>query len=143
MIGLGAPYIDWSSAEFGVAAALSGDVRMMAAYHSGDIYMFFAIEAGAAPKGANRAKHREVPDRYKNRRACRSVGPSAAGLAKKLGHPIWREQELLHLHRRVYARYWGWSEWMTQVATFGKKIDTVFCWPMFVMNTLLAADSVQ
>src|SRR5260370_28278298 len=28
-------YIDWSSAEFGIAAALSGDVRMKAAYESG------------------------------------------------------------------------------------------------------------
>jgi hypothetical protein len=103
----------------------------------------FAIEPGAAPKGASKATHREVRDLDKNPRACRSVGPSTVGLARKLGQPIWREQELLHLNRRVYARYWGCSEWMTQVATFGKKIDTLFCWPMFVMNTLLATDSVQ
>src|ERR1035437_10361274 len=58
-------YVDCSSAEFGIAAALSGDVRMKAAYESGDIYAAFAIEAGAAPKGATQATHPEVRALYK------------------------------------------------------------------------------
>ena len=32
-------YIDWSQQEFGIAAALSGDKAMQAAYESGDVYL--------------------------------------------------------------------------------------------------------
>jgi DNA polymerase-1 len=34
--GWGLAYIDWFQQEFGIAATLSGDQRMMAAYSSGD-----------------------------------------------------------------------------------------------------------
>jgi DNA polymerase-1 len=123
-------YIDWSSAEFGIAAALSGDERMRAAYESGDIYMAFAIEAGAAPKST----HRQMRDLFKTVVLATQYGQTAVGLAKKLGEPVWRAKELLDLHRRVYARYWDWSEWMSQGATFGRKIETVFRWPMHVTS---------
>jgi DNA polymerase-1 len=125
-------YIDWSSAEFGIAAALSNDIRMQAAYNTGDIYMAFAIEAGAAPKGATKSTHRDVRDLYKIVVLATQYGQTAIGLANKLGEPVWRAQELLDLHRRVYARYWDWSEWMSQSAIFSRSIETVFRWPMQV-----------
>jgi excisionase family DNA binding protein len=59
-------------------------------------------------------------------------GQGAASLAKTLGVPQWWAQELLDLHRRVYDRYWQWSEWISQVATFGRTIETVFRWPIHV-----------
>ena len=40
-------HIDWRTQEFGIAAALSGDAAMQAAYQSGDIYLAFAKQAGA------------------------------------------------------------------------------------------------
>jgi hypothetical protein len=127
-------YIDWSSAEFGIAAALSGDEGMKAAYLSGDIYMAFAIAAGAAPKGATKSTHPDVRDTYKVVVLATQYGQTAIGLAKRLGVPTWRAQELLNLHRRVYARYWEWSEWMSQSAIFSKKIETVLRWPMHVTS---------
>ncbi|MBX7132154.1 MAG: hypothetical protein K1X67_05675, partial [Fimbriimonadaceae bacterium] len=42
-------YVDWSQQEFGIAGALSGDLAMQEAYRSGDPYLAFAIQAGAAP----------------------------------------------------------------------------------------------
>lgn len=45
--------IDWASQEFIIAAALSGDQNMIKAYNSGDPYLYFAIAAGAVPKGTN------------------------------------------------------------------------------------------
>jgi DNA polymerase I len=125
-------YIDWSSAEFGIAAALSGDVRMKAAYESGDVYMAFAIEVGAAPRGASKDTHPQVRELYKTVVLAVQYGQTAFGLAKKLGQQPWQAQELLDLHRRVYDRYWHWSEWMSQTATFAKSIETVFGWPMHV-----------
>jgi len=125
-------YIDWASAEFAIAAALSGDARMKAAYESGDIYMAFAVEAGAAPRGATKHTHPEVRDLYKVVMLATQYGQTAVGLSKKLGQPEWRAQELLDLHRRVYARYWEWSEWRSQLAVFDRKIETVFRWPLQV-----------
>jgi hypothetical protein len=55
--GYAIAYIDWSQQEFGVAAALSGDKNMMAAYHSGDPYLTFAKQAGAVPLDATKASH--------------------------------------------------------------------------------------
>jgi DNA polymerase I len=47
-------YIDWSQQEFGIAAALSGDIAMQAAYGSGDPYLDFAKQAGAVPRHATK-----------------------------------------------------------------------------------------
>jgi DNA polymerase-1 len=45
-------YVDWSQQEFGIAAALSGDTTMQAAYRSGDPYLTFGKQAGAIPADA-------------------------------------------------------------------------------------------
>jgi len=125
-------YIDWISAEFGIAAALSDDARMKLAYESGDVYMAFAIDAGAAPVGATKHTHADIRELYKLIVLAVQYGQGAASLAKTLGVPQWRAQELLDLHRRVYGRYWQWSEWISQAATFGRTIETVFRWPIHV-----------
>jgi hypothetical protein len=43
--GHGIAYCDWSQQEFGIAAALSGDAAMQAAYLSGDPYLALAKQA--------------------------------------------------------------------------------------------------
>jgi DNA polymerase-1 len=125
-------YVDWSSAEFGIAAALSGDKRMQAAYESGDVYLSFAKDAGAAPLDATKATHSIIRELYKQVVLAVQYEQTALGLARKLGVAPWQAQELLDLHRRVYSRYWDWSEWMSQSAVFGRRIETVFRWPMHV-----------
>jgi DNA polymerase-1 len=54
--GYGIAYIDWQQQEFGIAAALSGDPLMMDAYRSGDPYLAFAKQAGAAPISASKSE---------------------------------------------------------------------------------------
>jgi len=49
-------YVDWKQQEFGIAAALSGDAAMQAAYQSGDPYLAFAKQAGAIPADATRRR---------------------------------------------------------------------------------------
>jgi hypothetical protein len=63
--GRGLSYIDWSQQEFGIAAALSRDSEMQAAYESGDPYLSFAKQAGAAPPEATKETHPEVREFYK------------------------------------------------------------------------------
>jgi DNA polymerase-1 len=48
--GCGIAYIDWQQQEFGIAAALSGDPLMLAAYRSGDPYLKVARQSGRFPK---------------------------------------------------------------------------------------------
>jgi hypothetical protein len=60
--GFGIAYIDWAQQEFGIAAALSGDRLMMEAYNSGDPYLAFAKQAGAAPPNATKATHKAIRD---------------------------------------------------------------------------------
>jgi DNA polymerase I len=50
-------YVDWAQQEFGVAAALSGDAAMQAAYRSGDPYIDLARQAGAVPHDAAANTH--------------------------------------------------------------------------------------
>jgi DNA polymerase-1 len=42
-------YVDFTAQEVGIAAALSGDEALLAAYRSGDVYLAFAKQAGLAP----------------------------------------------------------------------------------------------
>ena len=52
----GLAYVDWSQQEFGIAAALSDDANMQAAYNSGDPYLAFAKQAKAIPPEGTKAK---------------------------------------------------------------------------------------
>jgi DNA polymerase-1 len=55
--GYGIAQIDWSQQEFGIAAALSGDVAMQDAYRSGDPYLAFGKQAGVIPTDATKKTH--------------------------------------------------------------------------------------
>ena len=49
-LGMAVAYIDYSSQEVAIAAALSCDPFLIDAVASGDPYMSFAVRAGLAPK---------------------------------------------------------------------------------------------
>ena len=55
--GWGLAYVDWVQQEFGIAAALSNDQAMLAAYESGDSYLAFAKQAGGVPDDATKETH--------------------------------------------------------------------------------------
>ena len=63
--GHGIAYIDWSQQEFGIAAALSGDLEMQFAYRSGDPYLAFARQASAVPADATKATHGPTRELFK------------------------------------------------------------------------------
>lgn len=63
--GCGLAYVDFASQEIGIAAALSRDPALMAAYVSGDVYLSFAKQAGLAPPNATKASHGAVRDACK------------------------------------------------------------------------------
>jgi DNA polymerase-1 len=64
--GYGIAYLDWQQQEFGIAAALSRDPLMKDAYRSGDPYLAFAKQAGAAPADATKKTHKSIRDQFKS-----------------------------------------------------------------------------
>ena len=83
--GFGIAYIDWAQQEFGIAAALSRDPLMMDAYGSGDPYLAFAKQAGAAPADATKATHKAVRDQFKS-----TVLAVQYGMGAELASPAHR-----------------------------------------------------
>jgi hypothetical protein len=130
--GMGLAYVDWSQQEFGIAAALSQDPAMMEAYTSGDPYLAFAVQAGAAPSDATKETHGAVRERFKQCALAVQYGMGECSMAKRLACSPADAQHLLDLHRQTYPRFWQWSDAAVDVATLRGRIETVFGWPLRV-----------
>jgi DNA polymerase I len=126
--GHGIAYIDWQQQEFGIAAALSGDPLMMDAYRSGDPYLAFAQQAGAAPADATKATHKPIRDQFKSTVLAVQYGMGADALAQRIGQPPIRARELLRLHRETYRVFWRWSDAVVDQAMLTGSLHTVFGW---------------
>ncbi|WP_338822496.1 DNA polymerase [Bradyrhizobium septentrionale] len=121
-------YIDFTSQEIGIAAGLSGDERLIAAYIGGDIYLSFARDAGLVPEGATKESHPEV------RNACKVVvlglgygmGPDSMALQAAISVAMARH--LITLHKRTYRAFWKWSDDMVDAALLSRRMRTVFGW---------------
>jgi hypothetical protein len=130
--GYGIAYIDYCQQEFGIAAALSGDEAMMAAYRSGDPYLAFAKQAGAVPPDGTKQTHGPVRDQFKACVLAVQYGMEAESLGARTGQPIARARELLELHCRAYPRYWLWSDGVEHFAMLRLYLYTVFGWTIHV-----------
>ena len=147
-------YIDWSQQEFGIAAALSGDPRMMDAYASGDPYLEFAKQAGAVPRDATKLTHKAERDRFKACVLAVQYGMSAGSLAHRIGQSEAHAKELLRLHRATYRVFWRWVEGAVDHAMLNNYLHTVYGWtihlmpgnwpnPRFLQNYLMQANGAE
>jgi hypothetical protein len=129
--GMAVAYVDWSAMEFGVAAALSADQRMLEAY-AGDPYLSTAIAFGMAPPGATKRTHGDLRDRFKVVLLAAQYEMQAPSLAGRLGISVIEANELLQQHRRLYSTYWHWSEaWVHRALSTGQ-MRTVFGWTFYL-----------
>jgi DNA polymerase I-like protein with 3'-5' exonuclease and polymerase domains len=126
--GYGLAYIDWQQQEFGIAAALSGDPLMKAAYTSGDPYLAFAKQAGAVPPSATKASHKTEREQYKACVLAVQYGMGEEGLASRIGQSPIRARELLRLHHETYRVFWRWSDGAVDYAMLNGSLHTVFGW---------------
>ena len=94
--------MDYEQQEFGIAAALSGDPAMCAAYRSGDPYLAFARQAGAIPPDGTRTTHGAIRDAFKACALAVQYGMGADSLAMRLGRSPAAARDLLRLHRQAY-----------------------------------------
>ena len=121
-------YVDWSQQEFAIAAYLSRDQRMFDAYITGDPYLAFAIQAGAAPPDATAKTHCEVRKQYKLCVLGTQYGLGAAGLGAKLGLGACWGEHLLKMHRKTYPEFWAWSDHVEAYGLLRGELQSPFGW---------------
>ena len=126
--GHGIAYIDWSQQEFGIAAALSEDTAMMAAYESGDPYLAFAKQAGATPADATKASHGPTRELFKQCVLAVQYGMEYESLAARIGQPTLVARDLLRAHHETYRKFWCWSDAVVDHAMIHNSLQTVFGW---------------
>jgi hypothetical protein len=130
--GYGVAYIDWSQQEFGIAAALSGDQAMQAAYVSGDPYLAFAKQAGAVPADATKDSHGPTRELFKQCVLAVQYGMAAESLASRIGQPSVVARDLLRAHHETYRTFWRWSDAAIDHAMLRGSLHTVFGWRVHV-----------
>jgi hypothetical protein len=126
--GYGLAYIDWQQQEFGIAAALSGDEAMMAAYRSGDPYLAFAKQAGAVPEDAVKETHGPQRELFKQCVLAVQYGMESQSLALRIAQPPCVARDLLRAHHETYRRFWAWSDASVDCAILNGELHTVFGW---------------
>ena len=125
-------YLDYAQQEFGIAAALSRDQKMMEAYRSGDPYLAFAIQAGAVPQGATKQTHKVEREQFKACVLAVQYGMGEGALAHRINQPVARARQLLALHRQTYKTFWAWSDATQDEAVLNGKLWTTFGWEIRV-----------
>ena len=125
-------YCDWSSQEIAIAAALSDDNLLWAAYESGDPYIAFAIQAGLVPPGATKDTHKGIRNRCKSVVLGTNYGMSAYGVAQAAKIHELEAKALLQKHRETYRKFWAWAENNKDRGLLGLKLETCFGWPIQV-----------
>lgn len=100
----------------------------MEAYLSGDPYLAFAKQAGAAPPHATKATHKAVREQFKQCVLAVQYGMGADALAQRIGQPPIRARDLLRLHHETYRTFWAWSGRVVNHAMLTGSLNTAFGW---------------
>jgi DNA polymerase-1 len=117
---------DWSNQEYAIAAALSQDQAMMAAYDDGDPYMTFAKMAGAVPPRATKDSHSVERSAYKIVSLAVLMGMGVVNIGRQTGTGYFGGQELLRKHKRAFPNFWDWSDAVAATGAAGRDIETSF-----------------
>ena len=150
--GMGLALIDWTQQEFGIAAALSEDAAMLAAYATGDPYLAFAITAGAAPSDATRATHGDIREQFKACVLGVQYGMGPATLARLAKITEAKASQLISWHRTVFAAFWSWSDAIEAQGMLMRRLQSVFGWqvavrrdvnPRFLRNFPMQANGAE
>jgi hypothetical protein len=131
-------YLDWRTQEIGVAAALSEDPALIAAYRSGDIYHALALICSITddPDPAHWKKNN--PDQRQRMKPLQlgiNYGMGVPSLARGLDrHPLIASG-IIETHRRTYPRFWQWRDEMVLSAMLNRRIESVFGWPLRITTS--------
>ena len=150
--GRAVAYVDWSQQEFGIAAALSGDQAMLAAYESGDPYLKFGQQAGHIPPDGTKKTHHSERELFKKTALAVQYGMEEHSLAIQLRAPSIVAHDLIRLHRTTYCKFWWWVDGAVDYAMLHGAIHTAFGWtvhrgnnanPRALRNFLMQANGAE
>lgn len=117
---------DWSNQEYAIAAALSRDPAMMAAYDAGDPYLEFAKLAGAVPAGATKDSHPTERSAYKVVSLAVLMGMGVGSIGRQTGSGYFGGRELDRKHRDAFPKFWEWSDAVAATGAAARDIETAF-----------------
>jgi hypothetical protein len=122
-------YLDYRSQEYAVAAYLSGDPAMIAAYESSrDPYLELGRRIGMVPDDATRRSHPEARKILKSVVLGSQYGQGAIGLAQQLGWPVPRARRLLDETWATYPRLRRWLDGAVDCAMLRGRLHTCLGW---------------
>jgi DNA polymerase I len=158
-VGWGICYIDYKTQEFGIAAALSGDLAMMEAYTSGDPYFRFAQLAAEIPADITikmynedkviKARFKPVRDKYKRTVLGLNYGMGQDTLVDYLGLDSSKKSDmfpegtpyephvarsLIKANKRAFPQFWDWLEHTVSTASMRRYIETDLGWRMSICD---------
>src|SRR6266536_35658 len=125
-------YVDWSSQEIAIAAALSGDLALLDAVQSGDPYLRFAKLAGLAPDDATKQSHGQIRNLCKTCLLGSNYGMGAASLAQRTGTSMLVAEATQRALALAFPVFWQWAEHMTDIGELRGELHTVFGWALRV-----------
>jgi DNA polymerase I len=128
-------YLDFTAQEIAIAAALSGDGKLIEAVRSGDPYLSFAKRANLVPDCATKASHGQVRDAMKSLTLAVGYGMQAPTLAARLKRSVPEAAYLLRLYDEAYPRFANWRQEELDRSLLGLNPRTVFGWSMVVDET--------
>ena len=108
---------------------LSGDMKMLEAYLSGDPYTGFARLCGVPSDHASRVAVRNV---YKTVVLGVGYQMTEHGLAKRLGCSIPEAKAYLEKHRTCFPDYWRWVRDVCCTGSLRKTLHSSFGWTLHV-----------
>ena len=126
--GYGLAYIDYSQQEIGISAALSQDPHLIEAYNSSDPYLSFGKKVGLLPENATKASHFFEREKFKICFLASQYGMKENTFSKYAGISHNKAHQLLQYHRRIYKRYWEWSDQIVDTASLTGKLQTCYGW---------------
>lgn len=132
--GKGLAYLDWSQQEYGIAAILSGDQLMIAAYESGDPYLAFARACKGVPDNATRSSHPLQRDLYKQCVLGTLYGIGAKSLALRINKAEIEARWLLTQHRNTYRRFWQWAKGAIHYGSLHGILWTRYGWEQRIVS---------
>ena len=134
---------DWSQQEIAVAAALSGDQKLLEAYQTGDIYLALGKMSGHIPESGTKKTHKKQRDLFK----ALQLGLGYGKGVNSLGYDIWgimqedgmslldaktKAHEIFTWHKRTFSTYWTWNDKQIRQARMNGWIESIDGWVEWV-----------
>lgn len=110
----------------------------MDAYRNGDVYHALARVCGLTDDpDAKRWKAQKPMERQQMKALQLAInyGMGVPSLAKGLDrHPLIASG-IIERHRQTYLRFWQWRDDLVQTAMLGRRMETVFGWPLHISSS--------